>query len=161
MSETVTLADIERLCWRLSGWTVDQRSVDDLMTAITRCVGPETDQAPRAGLGGGEGEAEPVHERPAEPSAPVDAPEAETAPQTDTQRLHITGEITVVCRHVCERGAVVPRDGETHRDCNGCGKRRPITDFHLKRRGRTTRRRVCRDCEAQRKRDQRAAAKAA
>lgn len=120
MSESVTLADIERLCWRKSGYQLDQRFVDELLVAVTAYAGYGAGVEPH-----GEGaSALPLAEedahgyaadlvitdetqavRPAEPpvAPPVTAEPAEavTAPQAGVQRVELTGTLTLVCTPPC------------------------------------------------------------
>lgn len=179
MSET-TLADIERLCWRLSGWQVDQRSVDELLKAVTAYAGYGPDQSPGVGAegsgaaapwpGGGVGEAERPFESLPAPDAPDDVPDPVNGLEGGVQRLHVTGTLTLVCSgtHVSVPGgavalqlAPVVEDPEMERVCRECGEAKPLDAYSADRRGRNGRRRLCRECDNARKRDRRAEQKAA
>lgn len=120
MSESVTLADIERLCWRLSGWTVEQESVDRLLTAVTAYAGcaavpgatgpggaPGRWQGASAGLAvvdetqAAVESPEGAPEAPGEPLAGDRAPEGAQEREEGVQRLHLTGTLTLVCQGAC------------------------------------------------------------
>jgi hypothetical protein len=106
MSESVApadpgLASIERLCWHLSGWNVEQRDVDRLLAEIqVYAAGAGSSGAAAPLASGGEG-AEMA------PDAPLSAAEAPTGPvepsgpveeaQAPVQHVHVTGTLTLVC----------------------------------------------------------------
>lgn len=102
------LETIERMCWRLSGWQVDQRSVDALLGAIEDYV---------TGRG-----APSLHE-------------TATGPQTAAQ------------------GRTGPDPRETLRKCRVCGHPQAVTEFYRDVHGIDGRRRECRSCGNERKRN--------
>lgn len=164
MSNT-TLADIERLCWHLSGWQVEQRSVDALLKAVAAYAGygpaEEAVTAPASPLGleGGAGEAVSPAESPVAPPAAAESPEPVNVPQTVTQRIEMTGTLTLVCPGVCGGARAMVSEAEFGvRTCTACGREQPLDQFHRKTKDRPTRRHQCRTCEAARKRGLRAAA---
>lgn len=169
MSVSVSLADVEKLCWHLSGWRVEQRDVDALLVAVTAYAASHAGGAPRAGLEGGAGDAttpaEPLSAPPVDPETPEPAP----GPQTDAQRVHVSGSITVVCTGHCgqrrrrrTRPTEAVRDTapEGYRICRICGEMRELEEFRRDASSPGGRRTGCRDCENARKRMLRAAERA-
>lgn len=171
MSETVTLADVERLCWSLSGWKVEQRDVDRLLAAVTAYAGYGPDEAV---MDAPAQEPEEAAERPAEPlvadQAPQGTPDTLSGAQGGVQRLHVTGTLTLVCtgahppaalppRAPSGRFIPLPRAGEVtgYRVCGKCHQSRPVEDFSRDAKGNGGRRYACRDCENTRKRESRRA----
>jgi hypothetical protein len=152
----VTLADVERLCWHLSGWSVEQRSLDELLASVEAYARGEVTRALALQPGEGQGEAR----TPRGPSAALvivdEATEALAAPQTATQsippRIEVTGTLTLVCS--CT--GTPPASGEVKR-CAKCGNRKPVEAFSRDAKGEGGRRYACRDCENRRKRESRLA----
>lgn len=120
MSESVSLADIERLCWRLSGWTVEQESVDRLLAAVTAYAGGGSagvvrrDAADDSGWQGARAPLAVLDEAqaatrspqgapgaPEEPCAGDSVPGDPSGPEGGVQRLHLTGTLTLVCQGAC------------------------------------------------------------
>jgi hypothetical protein len=170
MSERVVLADIERACWQLSGWRVDQRSVDRLLTLVSDYARAEGGAVAAAPLPGLEAATETA-ERPAAHTAQGqtgDAPaEPVTGPQEGVQRLHITGTLTLVVAQPEQRKRP-PRarksadeTEETERMCVKCRRTLALKEFGRHTKGRTGWRTSCRECENTRKRDARRAKRAA
>lgn len=165
MSESVTLADVERLCWHLSGWQVDQRDVDQLLAAVQAYVATDHSGAAAPLAAGGTG-AEETSQGAPEPSPDVspqgDLPQAVPAPQAGVQRIEVTGTLTLVCAPA-PRQRSEPRtplrttlDGvvpETVRECRKCHSTQPIDQFVRDSHGLRGRKRICRMCENKRKRD--------
>lgn len=158
MSEITTLADVERLCWRLSGWQVEQRDVDTLLAAVTAYAGHGPDAQPQGAgalaVDGGAGAAERPAGATQGASASLDASEGGSGPQTGIQRLHVTGTLTLACTG----HQAAPLSGQ-RKLCPKCGNRKPIEAFSPDTKGINGRRYACRDCENKRKREGRAARK--
>lgn len=161
MSETVTLADIERLCWKLSGWTVEQRSVDRLLSAVRTYAGYGTDAGPHVegasalAVEGGEGEPETRRGPSADLVLMDDMPQAATGPQTGTQRIELSGSVTLLCaRPARKRTWAVPAGPvpEGSRACRTCGAVHPFEHYGRDAHSPQGRRTACRDCENKRKR---------
>jgi hypothetical protein len=178
MSEnTVTLADLERLCWHLSGWSVDQRSVDELLAAVEAYAQGRASSAGALVALRGPGTPEGPSEPSAAPSATQETPGPVNGPQEGAQgatpRLHLTGTLTLVCeghgqpakpKQPKQRTAPVPppaggrpkvlatpgdRDA---RVCRTCADRQPLTEYARDPHGPKGRKTVCRTCENNRKR---------
>lgn len=163
----VSRGDIERLCWRLSGWRVDQASVDRLLLAVDAYVA----HAPL-----------PAEARPDVPaqSPPLAAQEAVTPPAVP-EPVQAVAEPPAAVQSI--EGAYVltvsridrpeppqkpvPRADreEPMRKCRKCGTVYPIQMYNRDPYGRGGRKTACGPCENKRKRDarriSRAAAKAA
>lgn len=172
MSESVSLADVEQLCWRLSGWKVEQRDVDRLLTAVRGYAGTENGGAPAVCSGGCAGAPERAVESPEPPPAPVESPTAPTEALAAVQHVHVTGTLTLAWppgwppapqapalrtpQRRPERPVVM--DGTKH--CHKCERTLPVERFARDKKGHGGRRARCRDCESQRKRDARVQQKA-
>lgn len=171
MSKT-TLADIERLCWHLSGWQVDQRSVDALLKAVTEYAGYGPDEPGQdSGAGapwseGGAGGAVRPAESLSGPSAADDTPEPANGSQNGVQRVEVTGTLTLVCPGLHMPISVGPVQApqlvpEGKRRCTRCGGVQDVDQFFRKSSSGDGRRSVCRTCDAARKRARTALRKAA
>jgi hypothetical protein len=173
MSKIGSLADVERLCWSLSGWQVEQRDVDRLLDAVRLYAGSSGAAAPLVVEGGG---AEKAADGPSEPLAPPvgtpEPPDPTEEAQASVQRLHVTGTITLVCTDTCHRltrgraAPAKPRKSrpvhdpsvpEETRACRLCGDVQSIAAYHVDSHGLRGRKSVCQACENKRKRDARAA----
>lgn len=169
MSKT-TLADIERLCWHLSGWQVDQRSVDALLKAVAAYAGygpgeeSQSSDAAAPTLEGGAGEAVRAPEPLVAPTPADDISEPVKAPQAAVQRVEVTGTLTLLCpglhtppdpaRIPPPRKARIPGDPhESQRRCGKCERTLPVEEFARDAKGRNGLRYACRDCENTRKRE--------
>jgi hypothetical protein len=177
---TVTRDDIKKLCWHLSGWTVEQRDVDALLNAIDGYSGGcGASCASRPGLPGGTGEAVPALTAPAETTAGEVDPQHAYAPETAAQPFRFDGTITV--RLVCDAheplstqtatepdaGPVTEHEPVAHaapvvpdttrvchkRHCEVGTAPQPITEFARNAKGGEERKYVCRTCENKRKRE--------
>lgn len=124
----VTRADIERTVWRLSGWRVEQRSVDTLLDLVDRYVG----QGQAAGS---------VVKTAVRPPARLDPLPAATTPGCPSRTPGLCKE----CR--CGGEPV-----ETERQCRACLQTHPIAHFRINskknKRKPSTRRWQCMTCEA-------------
>lgn len=175
MSERASLADVERLCWHLSGWQVEQRDVDRLLAAVQAYAqGAEAPAVP-AVLAVEEQAPADGAERPAEGTTPPDAAEevyeVTGGALTPVQRVHVTGALTLVCSGGCTPPKKVtkksrpvaddPAVPEDWRQCRKCGGAQPIDHFVRDTHGPRGRKNVCRDCENLRKRNARRARKQA
>lgn len=170
MSDVVTLAEIERLCWHLSGWSVDQRSVDELLAAIrlyahsvvplAEAVATASDPVPQ----------EPVC-APASTEPDPEHPEPEREAHSGTRRADWKGELTVrvvIGGKSSRRGPMTPleraandvSDSKKRRTCRKCSTDQPLTEFMRNSRMTGHRKTVCRTCENTRKREARAQARA-
>lgn len=175
----VSLADVERLCWHLSGWSVEQRSVDELLTAVQAYAGStgveSSGAAAPLGVGGAGGPQAP-HGPSADLSVTDETQAPPPGPQTGVQgvvpRLHLTGTLTLICpgkSGARPRKRAEPRtplkitvDGavpEDTRTCRKCRASQPIAEFIRDSHGLRGRKTVCRTCENTRKRDTRRARK--
>ena len=170
MSETtaVTLADLERLCWRLSGWSVEQESVDRLMAAVEAYASGGRISADALVASSGPGAAE----SPRGPSPDLVVMDETPAPEIGPQRgvqgfplsLEITGTLTLVCGCTPPRPAMRPKavvagpPSPDVRTCRKCGDQQAITEFFRDVKGAGGRKSVCRTCEAARRRVQRSKA---
>jgi len=171
MSESATLADVERLCWHLSGWQVEQRDVDQLLAVVQAYgSGGGSAAAPQLAGGGLEG-AEPPAEDLRAPSASEEAPTPLAGPQAPVQRVEVTGTLTLKCSGACGRSRRAARKAagrplrvpsppaiaipETVRTCRACGRTQPIDVYGRDAHGLRGRRSCCQDCENARKRDMR------
>lgn len=175
MSDVVSPADVERLVWRLSGWQVDQRSLDVLLTSVQQyarwCAetgsvaewvpaGPPPEdaapeQAPQEAAQGG---VEPSGQDAGAQEAPTPVAGAQTGAQDGAGMLAEGAYVLTVTRIARpERAADVPRaDGvESVRTCRKCGVSYPITSFHRDKTSRGGRKTACIPCENMRRRDER------
>lgn len=163
MSAPVTLADIERLCWHLSGWSVQQQDVDRLLAAIEAYV---------QGIGADI----PAPDEPA-PAVQTDDASEDSTPQVQVpaaDAVHWRGELTVrlvMPRARAPKGERVPmteaeramgdmRDAGRRRVCRKCRTEQALTEFVRESRFDDRRKWACRTCERARKRAARAARKA-
>lgn len=185
MSDAVSLADVERLCWRLSGWRVEQRDVDALLAAVesyARSAGAmarETCEVPRepgAQAGGPQGavsEPEPVHERPAEPSVMPEPSQTVNGPQTGVQSRAIAetlsldeGAYVLTVTRVAKpvppvRTPSRPDPSPGTRTCRKCGITYPLEKFSRDKTSKGGRKTACTLCENIRRRDARRIKRAA
>jgi hypothetical protein len=152
----VTLADLERLGWHLSGWSVEQRALDEFLAAVEAYARGEVTRALALRSEKGPGEAQTPRGPSADLVAVGEATEALAAPQTAAQsippRIEVTGTLTLVCS--CT--GTPPVSGEVKR-CAKCGNRKPVEAFSRDAKGEGGRRYACRDCENRRKRESRLA----
>lgn len=184
----VSLGDVEQLCWRLSGWQVEQRDVDALLSAVTAYG--EGASGLRPGLGGGTGEDTPCETPVSAPEPPaqaaeavpacVESPQAVAGAQPGVQRIElhvrVSGSLTLhaadAARPVRSPGALrestgrfaarprTPLDQATGtRRCSKCTKTRPLDMFSRDAKGSGGYRYACRDCENKRKREAKQAKK--
>lgn len=165
MSEIVTLDDVERLCWTLSGWQVEQRDVDRLLVSVQAyadaATGSSGAAAPLVVEGDGAQEATDGPVQPLTPPAGTpEPPEPSQKAQGAVQRIHLTGRLTLICPGVhdappCLREHVVPTgpDPEGTRRCRACGRVQDLAEFSRDSHGREGRRSTCRECNNLRKRD--------
>jgi hypothetical protein len=174
MSETMTRGDLERLCWHLSGWRLDQRSVDRLLAAIDAYASgaglsaevpslpePEPQEAAQAPEG--------VRGASADHVVIDEIPEAVSGPQEGAQgvvpRLHLTGTLTLVCacqsqpdtRKAPATARARPKtlatpDDPAARVCRTCMDRQPLSEFFRDPHGPQGHKSVCRTCDNLRKR---------
>lgn len=137
----VSRADIERMCWVLSGWRVEQRAVDELLAAIDAHIqgagGPQTGvQAPCGGcLASCEGE-------------PVDGPQEGTEPAPAPEPVRV-------------RTVYAADPEERVRTCRKCKITYAIETFSRDRTSPGGRKTACTPCENKRKREHKAAQRAA
>jgi len=177
----MTREGIERLCWRLSGWTVEQRAVDKLLGAVDAYVAGMAPQGGALVTEAGESAPEGAREASADLVPADDTPAAEIAPQGGAQRFELVGPVTLVlCHGQCSAPAAAPdavpdplwqREPHPGRDltgrfvpqpratvtgigkeCSKCRLVKPLDDFSRDAKGNGGRRYACRDCENQRKR---------
>lgn len=185
MSESVAPADpglavIERLCWHLSGWQVEQRAVDELLAEVRAYAHGVESSGAGAPLAYGGAGAQEAAVRPVEsltaPDGPVETSKATSGPHMPVQRIHITGTITLAGPRKRAQSKTArakprkrqwavpdPRDlvPEDTRTCRLCGTTHAITDYARDTHGTRGRKSVCRTCENLRKRDARRAKRAA
>ena len=144
----VSRADVERMCWVLSGWKVEQRAVDELLAAIDAYIrgagGPQTGvQAPCGGcLASGEGE-------------PV------SGPQTDAQDRAEPVAEPVKPKAATVRPVYAINPHERVRTCRKCHVTYEIAMFSRDRSSPGGRKSACTPCENKRKREHKAAQRAA
>lgn len=181
MSEITTLADVERMCWRLSGWQVEQRSVDTLLAIVDAYArGVVLPAEDRRGLEGGAGEAEPPAETLPPPDVAVEIPEPAAELQTDAQSRDLEGAYVVTVTRI-ERPDPEPEDEpeatgqgdgsdldaylappeERVRTCRKCGLTFALAKFSRDKSSRGGRKTACTPCENIRRRDERRAKRAA
>lgn len=167
MSESVTLADVERQCWHLSGWQVEQRDVDQLLVTVQAYAGVEGASASVVWPVEGGEDAQDAPVAALDPEVDAGDAEALPAPQAAVQRVEVVGRLTLVCecRTAPRKEPRTPLrptlDGavpETVRECRTCERTHPISHFSRDSHGRHGRKSVCRDCENLRKRNSRRAA---
>lgn len=162
MSGITTLADVERLCWHLSGWQVDQRDVDALLAAVRAYADGAGHGAPSSGLEGGAGAAQPSQEASGggdasgEPSNP--SREAQTAAQGEGLEGAYVLTVTRVDRP--QPGRRTDTAGGK-RTCRKCGKRAPLENFNKDAHSPGGRKTACKTCENERKRNARRIQRAA
>jgi hypothetical protein len=149
MSEITTRSDVERLCWHLSGWSVEQRSVNRLMAAI---------DAYAAGVPLADAVAEPDGgvQAPAEPSAMLETPAAVIGPQNGAQGIEGAYMLTLTRVDTPARTGPHRDSGDGGRTCRKCNERKALTEFNLDPHSPGGRKTACKACENKRKRDARA-----
>lgn len=148
MSIGVTLDEIERLCWSLSGWRVEQRDVDALLRAVQTYAGHGADgQAVRAS-------------QDRSPLSATDEPSGSAiAPQAGVQGIRLDGlyRVTLTPAGVQSIRRVstvhLPDPDERVRTCRKCGDTLPITMFSPDRTSRGGRKTACTPCENTRRRN--------
>lgn len=181
-----TLGDVERLVWRLSGWEVEQVSLNAVLKAVrdhAEAHGVVCDCAAHPGM-----DAHMPPQAPQEavyaPLTPMETPAAPQAPaeaQAPVQRVEVSGTVTVVCG--CAQGAggtpqappvrqvrAAPAHSAARpmkeagagpgRVCRKCGHRWALEEFARDRKGPDGRRTACRACENTRRREADQAARA-
>lgn len=162
MSESVSLADVERLCWRLSGWQVEQRDVDALLAVVQAYARGAGHGALSLGLEGGAGAAEPPQEALGEPAATGEPSTAPRQPQTGTDGPGIEGAYVLTVTRVDR-----PQPGRRtdtaggKRTCRKCKKRAPLEEFNKDAHSPGGRKTACKSCENERKRTARRIQRAA
>lgn len=171
MNECMTLERIERLCWTLSGWQVEQRSVDTLLSAVQ-------EYASAAGRTVGQGGATGAPESPARASVTDESLLAKFVAQGGVQSPDLEGTYVLTVSRVVSPGrprrdrsqGSAPLDvntsaesgesEETERTCRLCGHTYRIEKFSRDKSSPGGRKTACTPCENIRRRDQRRARKA-
>lgn len=163
----MTLGDIERLCWSLSGWQVEQRSVDTLLSAV-RAYTAEAGRGGQDGVTGAPGS-------PARATVTDESVLADFVAQGGVQGPDLEGTYVLTVSRVVSPGR--PRrikvqrnppldvntsgdmgvSGETERTCRLCGHTYRIEKFSRDKSSPGGRKTACTPCENIRRRDQRRA----
>jgi hypothetical protein len=165
MDHTVTLADIEGLCWRLSGWRVEQRDVDRLLASVRAyAAAPGTEPCPCTVR---------TYLAPTEPVSALTGPARDTpAPFTVAPRLAASQAPAEPARCAepvkdaeadpdLPRGAIrAPRPMRRAgmgpgRTCRQCKERWALEEYARDIKGVSGRKTVCRACENVRNRERR------
>lgn len=154
MTETVvTLDDIERAAWRLSGWRVEQRSLDELLGLIRQCMGAPTPAEVPELLTAARNEAAQIVQAAREEAALLSP-----GPPDGLRRMANSSVSTEVYK--APDGALWVRLTEAtetavagHRKCRTCGRVKPLARFRRETKGKENRRHQCHDCANAAKRE--------
>lgn len=154
-----TRGDIERLCWRLSGWQVDQAAVDRLLLAVDAYVAgaPVPAEIPAQ-------ESAPASQEPV--TAPVAQEPARLVVEPDAAVQGFEGAYVLTVSRIDRpepQGRPLPRADteEPMRKCRKCGTVYPIQMYNRDPYGRGGRKTACGPCENKRKREARRLSRAA
>lgn len=155
MSEGTTLGDIERLCWTLSGWQVDQRDVDRLLSAVQAYAA--------AGAAEVSGSAAVCpQEASAQPPVADESVQVVADAHRGAQTILIDGACVLTLTPLTRTPLVVtpPRNRpqttytvpaadlyEPRRTCRTCARTKDIQDFNRDHHSPGGRKSQCRDCE--------------
>lgn len=166
MSEVATRADVERLCWMLSGWRVEQRDVDRLLEAVdayaSGAVLPQSAQEADGGTESASEASEPVPVT-VEPSTALNVPQTAVQDAGGIEGAYVLTVTRVQRPEPGKRPLPTPRADltEPERTCRKCGVTYPIENFNRDCHSRGGRKTACKPCENTRRRDARRTERAA